>query len=181
MSTEFLMKLRFLYELMDKPSDYSMYSKDVCLSNLNILNKTVRENIGLFCLDDNALKNYKKIVSELSKCYGKDVLVAHTYMLDIEIMKETNLEYGEIFKRNILDLHNIKEDKDYSFIKKIISFDNEVIPFILYNPYFYDKKFNDAKLLKYAINYFQNMNELEQKKIIKVKEFCLSKGIIIER
>ena len=40
MSTEFLMKLRFLYELMNKPSDYSKYNEDVCLSNLNLLNKT---------------------------------------------------------------------------------------------------------------------------------------------
>lgn len=180
MSTEFLMKLRFLYELMNKPSDYSKYNEDVCLSNLNLLNKTVKENVGLFCLDENALENYKKIVSELSKCYGKEILIARTYILDIENMGKSSKQ-GEIFKKNILAMHNIKEEKDYNFIKKIITFDFEVIPFILYNPHFYDEKFNDAKLLKYALNYFQNMNELDYKKANKVKEFCLSKGTLIGR
>ena len=65
-------------------------------------------------------------------------------------------------------------------MKKFIPFKKE-IPFILYNPHFYDEKFNDAKLLKYALNYFQNMNELDYKKANKVKEFCLNKGTLIGR
>ena len=180
MNTEFLIKLRFLCELMNKPSDYSMYTGDTCLYNLGLLNQTVKENIGLFYLDSKALKNYKKMVSELSKCFGKETLLAYTCILDLESTKKDNLK-SEMFKKKILNMHNIKEEKNYRFIKKLLSFDLEVVPFLLYNPHFYEEKFGDAELLKYALNFFQNINELDYKKTIKVKEFCLSKGIIIRK
>lgn len=165
MNNEFCIKLNFLKDLVSGDFDYSSYDKESARYAFNILNSIVKNNIELFCLDDSIINNYKMMVEQLSKkFFGKDVLVGNTYILDIERI----LSNDEIVKKmrndfisNFLKMHGIYEEKNVDFVKKMIIFDSNVIPYIIYKENFYDKKYDDIELLNGSLKYFLNLNSID--------------------
>ena len=165
MNNEFCIKLNFLKDLVSGDFDYSSYDKENARYAFNILNSIVKNNIELFCLDDSIINNYKIMVEQLSKItFCKDVLVGNTYILDIERI----LSNDEIVKKmrndfisNFLKMHGIYEEKNVNFVKKMIIFDSNVIPYIIYKENFYDKKYDDIELLNGSLKYFLNLNSID--------------------
>ena len=164
-NNEFCIKLHFVSELVSGDFDYSFYCEDSAKYALNLLNSIIKNNIGLFCLDDSIINNYKLMVKQLSKItFCKDVLIGNTYILEIERMLSNDELVKKIkndFINNFLYLHGIKENKDTDFVKKMIIFDSSVIPYIIYKDDLYDKKYDDFELLNGSLNYFLNLNSID--------------------
>lgn len=165
MNNEFCIKLNFLKDLVSGDFDYSSYDKESARYAFKIINSSIKNNIGLFCLDDSIINNYKIMVEQLSKkFFGKEVLVGNTYILEIERILSNNEIVKKMrndFINNFLNLHGIVENKDVDFVKKMIIFDSNVIPYIIYKDNCFDKKYDDIVLLKGSLNYFLNLNSID--------------------
>lgn len=167
MNNEFCIKLNLLSELVSGNFDYSSYEQISAKYALSLLNSIVKNNIGLFCLDDSIINNYKMMVNQLSKItFCKDVLIGNTYILEIErILSSDEIvkTYKDDFINNFLNLHGIVENKDANFVKKMIIFDSSVIPYIIYKGNCFDDKYDDFELLNGSLNYFLNLNSIDIK------------------
>lgn len=165
MDDEFCVKLNIMMGLVSGNFDYSSYDEIGAKYIFNLLNSIVKKNLGLFCLDDSIINNYKVMVKQLSEItFCKDVLIGNTYVLEIEKMLSNNELVKKIkddFINKFLNLHNIEGNKDSDFVKKMIIFDDSVVPYIIYKDDFYDKKYDDIELLNYSLNYFLNSKSID--------------------
>lgn len=102
MSNDFCLYLYFLKELVTSSDDFREYSKGGTIYTLSSLNRTVYKNFGLFSLNPKILNNYKKMVGKLDKTFDKEVLIAYTYIYEIEKMNIQKKDYIDYFNK----LHN---------------------------------------------------------------------------
>ena len=84
MNSDFCLYLKFLKELVTGVYNYRSYGDAEANYALGILNRVVKENMGLFTLSSDVFENYKKMVYLLGKKINKEVIRANTYILELE-------------------------------------------------------------------------------------------------
>ena len=150
MNSDFCLYLKFLKELVTGVYNYRSYGDAEANYALGILNRVVKENMGLFTLSSDVFENYKKMVYLLGKKINKEVIRANTYILELE----TSLLKKDDYIKYFSSLHNL----DCVDVKEMIIFDSDILSYIIYHDAFYNSKYDNPKYLKASIDYFLKKN-----------------------
>lgn len=167
MNSDFCLYLKFLKELVTGVYNYQFYGDTEANYALGILNRVVKENMGLFTLSSDVLENYKKMVYLLGKKINKEVIRANTYILELE----TSLLKKEDYIKYFSSLHNL----DCVDVKEMIIFDSDILPYIIYHDAFYNSKYDNPKYLKASIDYFLKKNPDDKVYMIRLENIIIIK------
>ena len=125
------------------------------------LNKFFYQNIGLFCLNEKYIYNYKRIIKKYEQekyKYMKEILESYTILMNFENL---NKEEKEKIKINYLNKirveHNIEKEITISEALKVIYVDYKLFDYFNHFILYYNEEVKDY--IKYSMNYFINMDK----------------------
>ena len=124
-------------------------------------NKFVYQNVGLFCLNERYIHNYKRILEKYEEekyKYMKELLKGYTFLMEFESL---NVNEKEEIKKNYLNKikeeHLINKEISTSEALKIMYVDYKLFDSLNRFILFYDDDVKDY--IKYSMNYFMNIDK----------------------